>query len=128
MSILLVLAAALFGSLAGFLGASRFGRGRQGSPARRQGMIAAVVLAAIAAVATNATQLLLDVGLPFTTVDVLEAFNYFVFGFAIAAAWVLMKPSSERWLLAALVPVALFEPLRWTSTLFMWALKKLGGW
>lgn len=128
MSILLVLTAALFGSLAGLLAANRVGRGRQGSPVRDRVMIAAVVLAALAAVATNATQRLLELGLPFTTVDVLEAVNYFVFGFSIAAAWVLMELSRLRWFLAALVPVALFEPLRWAFALVTWSIKKLGLW
>jgi hypothetical protein len=115
MSILLVLAAAGFGSLAGFLAADRFGRGRR--------IAALVVLAAIAAAATNATQGLLDLGLPFTTVDVLEAASYFVFGFSVTAAWLLLKPSRLRWFLAALVPVALFEPLRWAFALITWSLR-----
>lgn len=131
MSILLVLAAAFTGSLAGFLAVNRFGRGRLGTACHqvKTGLTAAVVLlAAIAAAATNATQNLLDLGLPFTTVDVLEAASYFVFGFAITAAWMLMKPSTLRWFLAALVPVALFEPLRWAFRLIAWSIKRLGLW
>ena len=132
MSILLVLTAALFGSLAGFLAANRFGRGRQGSAARHQantGVIAAVVLlAALATLATNATQCLLDLGLPFAAVDVLEAVCYFVFGASITAAWVLLKPSRLRWFLAALVPVALYEPLRWALVLIALSVKRLGLW
>lgn len=132
MSILLVLAAAIIGSRAGFLAVLHLDLGRQGSPARQQartGVTAAVVLlAAIAAVATNATQALLDLGLAFTTVDVLEAVSYFVFGFSITAAWVLMKSSRLRWFLAALVPIALFEPLRLAFGLVRWSAKWLGLW
>jgi hypothetical protein len=132
MSILLVLAATFIGSLAGFLVIDRFRRSRQGGPARREikavVVAGAVLLAAIAAVATNATQRLLDLGLAFTTVDVLEAVSYFVFGSAITAAWVLLKPSRLRWLLAALVPVALFEPLRWALALAAWSIRRLGLW
>lgn len=114
MSILIVLAAAIFGSLAGFLAAKRIGYGSKWVIA------GALILAAIAAVATNATQFLLDLGLPFTAVDVLEAGSYFVFGFSCTSAWVLLKPSSVRWLLLLLVPIALFEPLRWAVAIIKW--------
>src|SRR5687768_4908869 len=110
MSIMLLFAATFVGSLSGFLAIRRFSRGRQ----PKTGIIAAAVLLATgAAVATNTTQSMLDLGLGFMTVDVMEAFFYFLFGFSITAAWVLLKPSRLRWLLAMLVPLALYEPLRW---------------
>lgn len=122
MSILIVLAAALVGSLAGFLATARHSR------AKAWVIWAVVLLAVAAAAATNATQRLLDSGLAFETVDLLERASYFVFGFAATAAWVLLKPSRLRWFLAALVPVALFEPLRIGIALVAWALKRLGLW
>lgn len=125
MSILLVLAAACIGSLAGFLAVNRFGRGRQ---PKRGITAAAVLLAAGAAAATNATQWMLDLGLEFMTVDVLEAFFYFLFGFSITAAWVLLKPSRLRWLLALLVPLALYEPLRWLLVLAALSVRRMGLW
>ncbi len=124
MSILLILAAAFFGSVVGYLSAKRF-RQSEATP----WVIAATVLVAVtAAVATNATQSLLDLGLPFTMVDVLEAGSFFVFGFSSTAAWVLLKPSMLRWLLLALVPLALYEPLRWVFALLRWSIKRLGLW
>ena len=129
MSILIVLAATFIGSLAGFLAVKRHVHGRQGRLARHDvkaaSIAAAVLLAAISAVATNATQFLLDLGWAFTTVDVIEAASYFVFGFSITAAWALLKPSGLRWFLAILVPVAVFEPLRWVFALALWSIKKL---
>jgi hypothetical protein len=125
MSILLLLAATCIGSLAGFLAVDRFSRGRQ----PKAGVTAAAVLLATgAAVATNATQWMLELGLGFMTVDVMEGFFYLVFGFSIAAAWVLLKPSRLRWLLAVLVPLALYEPLRWALLLVALSLRRMGLW
>jgi hypothetical protein len=125
MSILLLLAALFIGSLAGFLAVERFAAGHSA----KAGVTAAAVLVAIAAAAaTNATQWMLDLGLDFMTVDVMEAFFYFAFGFSITAAWMLLKPSKLRWLLAALVPLALYEPLRWLLVLLALSLRRMGWW
>ncbi len=128
MSILLVLAAAFIGGVAAYLSGKRFTRGLQGHRAKTWVIVATVLLAVAAAAATQATQSLLDLGLAFTTVDVLEATNYFVFGFSGTAAWLLLKPSMLRWLLLALVPIALYEPLRWVFALVRWLVKRLGLW
>jgi hypothetical protein len=122
MSMLLVLAAALLGSLTGYVTVKHLG----GSRAKSMAVIAAlIVVAAIAAVGANASQTLLDLGLPFTAVDVIEAASYFVFGFSLTAAWVLLKPSRLRWLLLALVPIAFIDPLHFGFRLAMWAFKRL---
>ena len=122
MSILVLLAATFFGVLAGAGTAGRF------RPARSWPIAAIVLLAVIAAAAANATQRWLDLGLPFGAVDAIEAASYFVFGFSVTAAWRWLRPSRMRWFLAALVPVALFEPLRIGIALVAWALRRLGVW
>jgi hypothetical protein len=123
MSILLVLAAALVGCLAGFATGSQLGR--DGQKARRGSVFTTLVtIAVLATVGTNSAHFLLDRGLAFTTVDVLEAASYFVFGFAAAAAWVLAKPSGARWLLLALVPAAFIEPLKLAGALLLWWIKR----
>jgi hypothetical protein len=125
MSILILFAATFIGSLAGFMAIRRF---RAGQGKKTGVTAAAIVLARGAAVATNATQRMLDLGLGFMTVDVMEAFFYFLFGLSITAAWMLLKPSRLRWLLAALVPLALYEPLRWAVLLAALSLRRLGWW
>ena len=119
MSILIVLAATFLGAVAGLLAARRF---RRTKPV----IGPLVLLAALTAVATNATQRLLDAGVPFTAVDVLEALFYFLFAFSAAAAWKLIAPSGVRWLLLLLMPIALFEPLRWAFWFALLSLKRLG--
>ena len=125
MSILILLAAALAGAIAGFFAATHLILGR---PAHKGAIAAFAVFAALAAAATNATQRLLDAQLAFETVDLLERASYFVFGFAATSAWVLLRPSRLRWLLMLLVPVALYEPLRIGVALLALALRRLGVW
>ncbi len=125
MSLLILLAAALVGALAGFFAATRLFHGDR---VPKVVIAILVVPALLAAAATNATQRLLDSGLAFETVDFLERSSYFVFGFAATSAWVLLTPSKLRWFLAALVPIALFEPLRIGIALLAWALRRLGTW
>ncbi len=121
MSIVLVVVAALLGSLAGFLAVKR------GLLPRRWGLIAALcAIAVLAAVSTNATQRLLDAGFDFTLVDIIEAASYFIFGFSNTAAWALFRPSPLRWVLFALIPVAMIEPLHWAMVGIAWAMRRLG--
>jgi hypothetical protein len=118
MSILLVLAAALVGSLAGQAAVPHLRR------YKGTGLLAALIpAAAISAAATNATQTLLDLEVPFTAVDIFEAASYFVFGFSAMAASLLLKPSRLRWWLVLLVPIALFEPLRLTFAFIRWSMR-----
>ena len=130
MSILLVVLAALIGSVAGFVAVNRFRWLRR---QKKRGLIAALVLGTVlATVGTNASQTLLDLGLEFETVDLIEAVSYFLFGFSATAAWVLLKAAGTRWLqprwfLIALVPVALFEPMRWAFALIAWSIRRLGS-
>ena len=108
MSILLILAAALTGGIAGLLAARRFGSLMSG-----RGTTAALALVALAAaVGTNSSEYLVGRDVPFTAVDVIEAASYFAFGFAAAAGWRLATPPGWRWLFAVLVPIAMYEPLR----------------
>jgi hypothetical protein len=122
MSILIVLAAALVGSLCAYFTLYRLGGSRHRGPA----VVSTLVLLAVLATAgTNATQSLLDAGLPFTAVDVIEAASYFVFGFSMTAAWALLKPSAVRWGLLPLVPLALYDPLNWVFRLAIWAIRRV---
>ena len=108
MSILIILAAALTGGLAGFLAVRRYGR-----PMNRRGMTAALALVAlVAATGTNSSEYLIGRDVPFTAVDVIEAASYFAFGFSATAGWRLAMPPGWRWLFAVLVPIAMYEPLR----------------
>src|SRR4051812_35187723 len=124
MSILLVLAAALFGSVAAYAAVNRLG----GSRYRSRAVIATLVVAsALATAGTNSSQVLLDLGLAFTAVDVIEAASYFVFGFTITAAWALLKPSRLRWMLLLLIPIAFADPLHWGYRLLSWAIRRLAA-
>ena len=108
MSILLILAAALTGGIAGFLAVRRYGRHVSG-----RGMTAALALIAlVAAAGTNSSEFLIGKEVPFAAVDVIEAASYFAFGFSAAAGWLLATPSGWRWLFVILVPIATYEPLR----------------
>ncbi len=108
MSILIILAAALIGGVAGFLAARRFDGRMSG-----RGMTAALTLIAlVAAAGTNSSEYLIGRDVPFTAVDVIEAASYFAFGFSAMAGWQLATPSGWRWLFVALFPIAMYEPLR----------------
>lgn len=120
MSILIILGAALLGCIAGFFTARRFAH-------RREAWVIAshAVLAATAAAGTNAVLFFLNLGLAFEVVDALEAASYFVFGFSFTAAWMLLGRSHIRWLLLVLLPIALYEPLRWVVAFAWLALKRM---
>ena len=108
MSILIILAAALTGGIAGCLAVRRYDDLIGG-----RGMTAALALIAlVAAGGTNSSEALIGRDVPFTVVDVIEAASYFAFGFSAAAGWQLATPSGWRWFFAALVPIAMYEPLR----------------
>src|SRR5215210_2838705 len=99
MSVLLVVLAALVGSLVGYLTVRRRCEGKKAVTS------ALVVAAMVAAIGTNLNQQLLDLGLDVRTVDVIEGASYVVFGFAATAAWMLLEASRARWLLVVLVPL-----------------------
>lgn len=108
MSILVILAAALLGAIAGAFLSVRFEPRLRG----RKSTMTLAIIAMVAAVGTNASEKLIELGVDFDAVDVIEAASYFVFGFAVAMGWRLATPVGWRWMFATLVPIATYEPLR----------------
>lgn len=83
-------------------------------------MLCLVFVAAIAAVTPNVGQVLYDVGLSPSQLDVVDAVSYLAFGFALGASWVLLGASRKRWALFALVPVSFAQPMLWAYALAVW--------
>jgi hypothetical protein len=98
-----------------------FSRWRGANPWRTPLLLVTTVVAVIAAVVPNSGQGMYELGMSFRLIDLLEGGSYFLFVFALTGAWVLMPHQWSRWLLLALVPIALFEPLKWTWAFFLWS-------
>jgi hypothetical protein len=94
---------------------------RDGLP-RSYALCATVLIAAIASMLPNSGQRLYDLGGSLFTNTVTNA-SYFLFFFTLTGAWVLIGCNWNRWLLLVLVPIALFEPLKWTLALFIWSVR-----
>jgi hypothetical protein len=97
-----------------------FSSWRVGDPWRTPLLLVTIVVAVIAATVPNSGQRMYDLGVSFRLIDLLQAGSYFCFVFALTGAWLLMQGRSIRWLLFVLVPIALFEPLKWTLAYFLW--------
>jgi hypothetical protein len=80
-----------------------------------------ILLALVAAFVPNSGQRLYDLGMSFTVIDFLENASYFVFVLALTSAWMLLGSGWRRWALLVLVPLAFFNPLRWTWAFFLWS-------
>ena len=74
------------------------------------------------AIVPNAGQWLYDAGLSTPHFEIVEQVSYLLFGFAAVGAWVLLSPSRTRWLLVALVPVLLAQPVLWTYAFVAWSI------
>ncbi len=107
MSILILIAAATLGAVAGAHLAGRLANLRSGKTTA-----VLCVLALLATLGTKSSETLIEGGMDFTAVDVIEAASYFTAALAMMMGWRLARPPAWRWLFATLVPVAMYEPLR----------------
>jgi len=81
-----------------------------------------IVFALTNAVLPNIGQQLYDLGMSFHTMDVLNNFSYFIVAFATVCAWMFLRPLRRRWLLIALVPVSLAQPILSTLVIIGWSI------
>ena len=110
--------AALVGLQAGVLVFTRY---RGVALWRNRLLWAAVLVAGIAAMLPNSGQRMFDLGFSLPLIDLIENGSYFLFFFALMGAWTLFEHGWKRWALLVLVPIALFEPLKWTYVFFLWS-------
>jgi len=96
--------------------------GRYGRLGRNRLLWATVLVAGVAALVPNSGQRMYDAGISLQLIDILEGASYFVFVFALTGAWTLVGPGWPRAALFLLVPIALFEPVRWTWALSIWSI------
>ena len=112
-----IVAVAVALPLAVFLFSAYRGAKRPRSPV----LWSTILLAIVAALVPNSGQRMYDFGMSLPLIDFLENASYFFFVFALAGAWMLIGTGWKRWALLVLVPVALFEPLKWTWAFFLWS-------
>src|ERR1700694_1425326 len=77
-------------------------------------LVALLIVAIAAAGAPNVGQQFYDMGMSFPTIQVLDSASYFIFAFATAGAWAVLRSSKVRWALLALVPVSLSQSFFWS--------------
>jgi hypothetical protein len=107
---LLVLAA---GGVAGY-----FAWRRRSGPALILGALIAVAI--LAALVPFAGQFLYDLGLSWSTSQIVTHVSYGIVGFCVAGAWLLLRPSPARWGLVAIVPLSLFTAASWAFAYYIW--------
>ena len=109
-------------AIGGILGSLAFSGDPWSTPKRRKRHLPVLFgVSAVAAIVPNAGQWLYDAGLSTLHFEILEQVSYLTFAFAAVGAWVLLSPSRTRWLLLALVPVLLAQPVLWTYAFVAWA-------
>jgi hypothetical protein len=119
MPLFLPLALETVGALVGYLALSSYRRSKPNSVTM---LVALLTVAIAAAVTPNIGQQFFDMGMSFPTIQVLGSVSYFIFAFATAGAWAVLRSSKRRWALLALVPVSLAHPFLWTFAHIAWTI------
>lgn len=80
-----------------------------------------IVFALTTAALPNIGQQLYDLGMSIHTIDVLNYFSYFMVAFTTVGASMFLRPLRNRWLLIALIPVSLAQPIFSILVIISWS-------
>lgn len=87
---------------------------------RKYLLCATITAAVFSSILPNTGQSLFDLRLPIPVIIIITNASFFLFFFALTGAWVLIGRDWKRWLLLGLVPVAIFDHLRWALAFIYW--------